>query len=1174
MVMKKKLLFIVVVVITLTSTLYGISTGDKETQAAKIFTVNNAKNMNVTYRGKILIERDEIVGLENMAATQLIGPEKVGSSSVINLIQNNTPIVNFRKEVVKHSNGILELTIKANYESYTDAKRGYSFYVPIDFLEGASYKAVMAKSGPNFANGIISKNMKEGSFTKYPSIRYISFKKKDMQLVFDLNPRGMLCYPSTHYHGELVPWGEVEKCGKYLKFSFFPYPSRSYGTLNVAKILIYEGEFDYEAKHPFYSWSYGTGIYPSQFFTFGTKVIPDGIYPYPDVKSLSCDVIKGDTKPFDKTSKFGWKRNTKQLIATKSDNADIFKNCVSVKGDISNTFQIVIQPGLFITTVNVGNPERDSGPFSIAINGEVKEKNISIPAGQNRQFILSKYLEDDTILKVTFSGYDWAVNSIAVQPVIYSYEDFNIKRKLWVKQNLYESDTFVAPYKSSAKPAKLSNDWKQDMKAVSWTWSNANTDFEFNTPELVEKRVLEIKAQGYNTIMEGVFFWHNTRLHRWNEGIRMVRMLTDIAHKHDMRVVHHIDTTILTNFGSGLDYMLNNLSELQQHVQYKFSFLTGICVNNPTFQKKFLDRFEDFAKKTNCDGYMFDERMFLRNACGCKHCRKLFSKAYSGMKLPESSDSKVFYNFNSPTWRAWTMRRQQSQGDFAVKIREMLDSVDPNIVLMSYTVAESFTANACWGSSGNVAVSFAMSLFEDARGVDYLGLENLVYNNIANYRFSYAYRKAATAVRAHYNPASCMYAHEPHGFKPYLAYFTWAIDQMTKIAVKTEPLPDVDTGKYLNWSYRMNWSKTKTVADVGILFSHTTRDVGKQYKNVFESTNISDALGTAECLSDAHIQYDFLIESAITLDKLKQYKVIILPSVACMSNEQVNVVREYIKQGGTIIISGNTSIQNETGNILPDFALSDVMGVSYNPNNPVIAPPHKIRLLKSGETVDYGENSLKVKLNKGNTARITAQVIDEKDAIVSPAIVENKFGTGKCIYLAPRLGMAVCQRIPPVDDSFNRERRWDYVPNSGIANLLIKTVNQAIGEDNLTVRAIQVPQAVIMALFEQQSASGKKSYLMNLLNATGGPALNLKKGDRIPGWTTKMEIPFPPIKENIVFDIKLNGLNYAYIVSPDYEGKRSVEVKTMKNGYSRITVKKEDLKVYSIIYFERGNNNK
>jgi Beta-galactosidase trimerisation domain len=1132
----------------------------KVTPAIKTFTINNAKNLNVSYRGKTLIEKDELVGLANIDVAKLTGPEKVGNASVVNIIQENTPVVNFRKEVVQHDNGILELTIKAKYESYTDAKRGYSFYVPIATLEGASYKALMAKGGPNFANGIISKNMKEGPFTKYHPIRYISFKKKDMQLVFDLNPRGSLCYPSTHWYGELTPNGKVEKRGKYLKFSFFHYPAMSYGTLNAAKVLIYEGSFDYETKHPFYSWSYGTGIYPTQLFTFGTKVTPEGIDPFPPSKIQSCDLIKGDTNPYNKTSKFGWLGRSDKLVSVEHNKTDIFKNCVAVKGTVSKTFQTDIQPGLYITTVHAGNPERDSGPFSIAINGEVKEENISIPAGESRQFMLDKYLETNTTLEVTFSGKDWAVNSIAIQPIIYSCEDFNIKRKLWVKQGLYEPDTFVVPYKSSVKPTKLSNAWKQDMKCVSWTRANNNTGFEFNTPELVEKRVLELKAKGYDTIMEGVFFWHNTRLHRWDEGIRMVRMITDSAHKHDMRVVHHIDTTILTNFGSGLDYMLNNLSELQQHVQYRFSLLTGICVNNPDFQRKFLDRFKDFAEKTNCDGYMFDERMFLKKACGCEHCRKLFSKAYPGMKLPESSASKTFYNFDSPIWRAWTMRRQQSQGDFGVKIREMLDSVDSNIVFMSYSVDVAFTGNACWGARGNVPVSLAVSMFEDARGVDYLGLENLVYNDIVNYRISYALRKATTAVRDHYNPTSCMYAFEAHGFKSYFAYFTWAIDQMTKIAVRTQPLPGVDTERYLKWPYRMNWPKTKTVADVGIMFSHTSRDVGKKYKDVFESTSISDALGTAECLSDAHIQYDFLIEPAVTLKKLKQYKVVILPSVACMNSEQVKAVREYVKQGGTLVVSGNTSIQDRTGSILPDFALSDVMGVSYDPNDPVIAPPDTIKILKSNKTINFTENSLKVKLNKGTTAKVIAQL----GGTSSPAIVENKFGMGKSIYLASRLGMAVCQRIPPHDHSFKNQRRWEYVPNYAIANLLIKIVKQAIGDNKLTVRAVQVPEAVIVELFEQ-SDDGKKSYLLNLLNATGGPALNLKKGDCIPGWSTLMKHPFPALKKDIIIDLK-EPVNSAYVVSPDYKGKRPVKLEKQANGYTRITLNKNDLQVYSIIY--------
>ena len=105
----------------------------------------------------------------------------------------------------------------------------------------------------------------------------------------------------------------------------------------------------------------------------------------------------------------------------------------------------------------------------------------------------------------------------------------------------------------------------------------------------------------------------------------------------------------------------------------------------------------------------------------------------------------------------------------------------------------------------------------------------------------------------------------------------------------------------------------------------------------------------------------------------------------------------------------------------------------------------------------------------------------------------------------------------------------------------------------------------------RQEAGGKTDLLVHLLNATGA---GLKKGEMDEDhkdWE-KAGGPFPALKEDVVFDLRASGVARAYFVSPDYQGERPVTLEKQKNGCLRVTVKKEDLKAYGIVYLRLANS--
>jgi hypothetical protein len=68
----------------------------------------------------------------------------------------------------------------------------------------------------------------------------------------------------------------------------------------------------------------------------------------------------------------------------------------------------------------------------------------------------------------------------------------------------------------------------------------------------------------------------------------------------------------------------------------------------------------------------------------------------------------------------------------------------------------------------------------------------------------------------------------------------------------------------------------------------------------------------------------------------KELSVLILPNIGIISDEQLDAIRRFVRRGGTLIATGQTSLYDRWGDPLADFALADVLGVTGG--KPITAP--------------------------------------------------------------------------------------------------------------------------------------------------------------------------------------------------------------------------------------------
>ncbi|MBT3289152.1 MAG: hypothetical protein HN380_17540, partial [Victivallales bacterium] len=647
-----------------------------------------------------------------------------------------------------------------------------------------------------------------------------------------------------------------------------------------------------------------------------------------------------------------------------------------------------------------------------------------------------------------------------------------------------------------------------------------------------------LKAEGFNTINNGVFFWNLAHTDRWDEGIEMTHMITHFAHKHGMKVIHHCDTTIVNHMGRGMEYLMAHPDWMQRDIRYGLPAFSIVCLSNPELRKELIGRFVRFARETGVDGFMLDEIIFAsKDYCGCPHCRAKFTKD-TGAVLPTDPNSPVFDNYEDPLWVKWIKWRQRCVGDWRLAFRREFNKVNPNLCYMVYTTHYGLTNR--WAPREKGA-----NLIQAARACDFVGTEIMSRNVYESCRAVYSYRKIKTAIG---DSLGCsIWGLVYHVDNPDTAYVGWAMNQMNRQTTWMGAIAGADMKHYLEWPLRVKTEAARSVADVALLFSSTTRDFGKRYPGTV------NGLGMSQVMTAGHIQHDVLLEADLRPERLSRYKAVLLPSIACLSDAQIAALRAYVGKGGVLLVSGNTSLQDENGVFRETFGLAGLLGLDIDPKKGSIKGDHAFQWRQDKANIPIPKYAFRVTPRADAGVEILADIV-QQGKVVGPALTVRRLGEGTCYYLASPLGLV----------NFEGEKtpgkKWAFQPNQPVAGLLRRIVRESVPA-GLDVQAVSVPERVFLSVHRQPGKDGEE-ILVHLLNLTGSG--HLANGTVISNDTPKDA--FPVIAKDLVFDLRLGMISAARIVSPDYADARPVTLGPRAGGVVRVTIKGSDLKTYSIVY--------
>src|SRR5438034_9876226 len=121
-----------------------------------------------------------------------------------------------------------------------------------------------------------------------------------------------------------------------------------------------------------------------------------------------------------------------------------------------------------------------------------------------------------------------------------------------------------------------------------------------------------------------------------------------------------------------------------------------------------------------------------------------------------------------------------------------------------------------------------------------------------------------------------------------------------------------------------------SIADLAVLYPQRTvafYSRPESHRPRYRGGPVDYLQGLYYALLEGRFLFDFVHEGNLDATNLKKYRALLLPNTAYLSNAQCEVVRQYVRGGGSLLATFESSRYNEWGDARPDFQLADVFGV-------------------------------------------------------------------------------------------------------------------------------------------------------------------------------------------------------------------------------------------------------
>lgn len=319
---------------------------------------------------------------------------------------------------------------------------------------------------------------------------------------------------------------------------------------------------------------------------------------------------------------------------------------------------------------------------------------------------------------------------------------------------------------------------------------------------------------------------------------------------------------------------------------------------------------------------IFTNRWGGSGMCYCEHCQKNF-REFSGLDLPRSRDPK------DPARRKYMEWHPQRLFELCRLWDSTIKQVNPNA---------SYLANAGGGAMSELNMKtfaqLAPMAIADRQSRRGLMAPWAAGMSAKEYRATMGMKPLAGL--------TCVGIDDNNRWKDSVTngdeIRMWMVDGIahnyrptfTKFNAKPydmrwfEPVSQVFNWHHANERYLRN---EKSLARVGLVYSQQT---GANYGFPDARAKVEDPIqGFYQALVEARIPFEMVHDELLDADHVSQFRTLILPNIACMSDAQCDQIKSFVRNGGGIVATLETSLYDEKGERRPDFGLASLVGASF-----------------------------------------------------------------------------------------------------------------------------------------------------------------------------------------------------------------------------------------------------
>jgi len=481
-------------------------------------------------------------------------------------------------------------------------------------------------------------------------------------------------------------------------------------------------------------------------------------------------------------------------------------------------------------------------------------------------------------------------------------------------------------------------------------WYNSTLPLKERIYDLRPEIVDMLKEARVNVVTVGYFtknFGFKIEKSQYEETSKFIRE----CHKQDIKVLvymsfSNIFKSFLKEYPEAITWVQRNYDGTpKKYGPYKERFHG--CYNNPGWfehQKKIAIT----VVESGADGVNIDNTGINLGGCYCGFCQEKFKK-FSQEKFGKEYTMPTKEDWTDPLWQAFIEFRNLTWYQGVKRFYNYLHSLKEDIVVKLET-SDGLPGSAQGYEKAQdlILACDCQDMIESEVGAHFPRIEKgRIDNFINNYKVLLACSQGKPVEVLGYTPGHRNPA--PSQLKLAIAegithegihIQNWRIEFMDYLSYPElrKAIKEYNSFHEQNEEYYVD---VKSKAQVAVLYSlHTNGWYKHNSKGGVHKPNDSDDFsrpfsfsGFTQALQESQIPYDVLIAEDLSSEMISSYKCLILPNVTCMGDEEVKMIKEFVKKGGSLIATYQSSLYNTYGEKRDDYALAELLGLNEKNKN-------------------------------------------------------------------------------------------------------------------------------------------------------------------------------------------------------------------------------------------------